>query len=83
MGSARFDYTFDLTKHRADAMIRCGCGHEVRLDYRQLQRLLRRAMPMRWHEAERRLVCVRCGARGQRIVPVPQSRSRTPPLNGA
>jgi hypothetical protein len=43
----------------------------VTLNVAQLQRLLRRRMPVRWHEAEARLVCVRCGARGQRIAPVP------------
>lgn len=80
MGSARFFWIHDLGRYRADALIRCACGHERTMTMREFG--LRRFC-QQIHDVERRLTCTRCGARGQRIIPVPGDRHPLPAQEGA
>ena len=74
MGSARFTYLMDLDRKAADAYIRCECGYAVTIPIPVLLRLFRPTTPL--DQAGIRLKCSRCGRKGQRIIPVPQSHRK-------
>jgi hypothetical protein len=68
MGDARFDSVFDISRHRADAVIRCRCGHEKRVSGREMVRQFG-AVAIR--DAERRLKCSVCREKSATITPIP------------
>jgi len=68
MGSARFDHVGDIPRYRADAIIACGCGHKKYVTGEEIVRMFGASLI---RDAERRLRCVVCKAKGARITPVP------------
>lgn len=70
MGSARFDTIFDISRHRADAVIACSCGHKKRVGGREMARQFG-AVAIR--AAERRLRCSVCKEKRASITPVPSA----------
>lgn len=69
MGSARFDTTMSFGRYRADAVIRCRCGHERRVTPREI--MLAFPMPILIREAERRLRCSVCDRKEATMTPIP------------
>jgi DNA-directed RNA polymerase subunit RPC12/RpoP len=69
MGSARFDTTFSFSRYRADAAIRCPCGHERIVTAREIAQAFTTPLPIA--EAERRLKCSKCSEKRAKIIPIP------------
>jgi hypothetical protein len=70
VSTARFDTTFAFAKHRAQCRVECQCGRVRTLTSDDLMALF--PMPVPIGEAERRLVCRKCGRRGHAtMVPIP------------
>jgi DNA-directed RNA polymerase subunit RPC12/RpoP len=75
MSSARFTYLIDFSRKDADAYVRCAaCDHQVTIPTAILFKLFSPLTPL--EKAGVRLVCSRCGKKGHRLIPVPQSNAK-------